>query len=101
MFSRISAGTRHRNKECAAMVNDTLLSSRAFYMRLIPLMPNPCFRKDTGMVKQTHSTSYSEYKNMWTQLTQGFFTWGFRNIHVPHGADTIMTLGICVQISTI
>ena len=72
--------------KCAAMVNDTLVSSRAFYMRLIALTPNPCFRKDTGTVKQTHSTSYSEYKNMWTQLTQGFFTWGFRNMHVPHGS---------------
>lgn len=53
MFSRISAGTRPRNKEGAAMVNDSLLSSGPFYMLLVPLTPNPCFRKDTGMVKQT------------------------------------------------
>lgn len=68
------------------MVNDSLLSSGPFYMLLIPLTPNPCFRKDTGMVKQTHCTSYSEYKDTWTQLTKGFFTWGFRNTHVPHGS---------------
>lgn len=60
------------------MVNHTLLSSGPLYILLIPLMPNFFFRKDMGMVKQIHSTSYSQYRNMWTWLTKGILYLGLQ-----------------------